>query len=59
MKNFCKGSMEFAEQIASAEAAVRAHGFTEVHIAHLFANCRDEQTLWARRGPCALALAAE
>ena len=59
MKNFCKGSMEFAEHIASAEAAVRAHGFTEVHVAHLFANCRDEQTLWARRAPCALALAAE
>jgi hypothetical protein len=45
--------MEFVEQIAAAEVAVRAHGFTVVCVAHLFANCRDERTLWARRAPCA------
>lgn len=48
-KNFCKGTLKWLKAIDATMEMVRDAGYDEVFVRHLFSNCAEEKTLFARR----------
>ena len=50
-KNFCKGTANWLLSIDETVKHVRNAGYQDVFVHHLFSNCAEEKTLFARRAP--------
>lgn len=50
-KNFCKGTANWLLSIDETVKTVRNAGYQDVFVHHLFSNCAEEKTLFARRAP--------
>ena len=49
MKNFCSKRENWFRAMEECARACRDAGYDEVFVKHLFSNCGEEQTLFARR----------
>jgi hypothetical protein len=49
MKNFCSKRESWFRAIEDCARACRDAGYDDVFAKHLFSNCSEEQTLFARR----------